>query len=139
MPSASEAPIAYFQTTVTSDEDVGGLDVTMQNSILVDIEHAFEELAGEGMEVVLGEIKGMVARSFEHVQKVGFAVLKDHVDRRGDVRDGPEVVLFSLGGGGRRGCATAGGGSNFLEADHVLVRHTAEELDFTEGGDWELN
>jgi len=41
-----------------------------------------------------------------------------------------------LGGGGAGG---GGRGGDFLEADDVLVGHAAEELDFTEGGDGELD
>jgi hypothetical protein len=113
----------------------------MQNPVFVDVEHAFQQLPSKGSEVVLGEVEGVIAHGFEHVQEVAFAVLKDHVDGGGDVGDWLEVVcvsLRSLGGGGGEGAA-AGGGGDFLEANHVLVGHAAEELDFTEGGDGELN
>ena len=90
--------------------------------------------------MVFGEVEGLLARGFEHVEQVAFTVFEDHIDGGGDVGDGLRVVCFFLGGGLGGGLGRGGGGGgDFLEADHVLVGHAAEELDFTEGGDGELD
>ena len=119
-----QAKISDLQDALIADQEVGGLHVSVEDVVGVEVPHAFQQLEHVALDLGYGEMDaGVVKHSREVVVHVG----SDHVHDRSL----PFVVRLCCSLLRVLDC-------HILQRQYVLVRQKLQQLDFAKGSDWEL-